>query len=85
MEGMEFNHGAIRYEIKEQYKTYKKFAEALGITGTKLSNLLCGKTSWTDEMIFRVATMLSIEENVWEYFFTPKTHKSYTHERKGNK
>jgi len=73
---MDFKHGELRYEIKEQYGTLGKFAEALGINRAKLSQLLNCKMPWTDKLIFQTAVLLGIEGEIWRYFFTPKTHKS---------
>lgn len=76
---MEFNHGALRYEIKEQYGTYGNFAKALHINANAMSKLLNGKQKWTDNLIYDAADLLKID-NLREYFFTPKSHKSYTGE-----
>lgn len=73
---MDFNHGALRYEIKEQFGTYGNFANALHINANAMSKLLNGKQKWTDSLIYDAAELLHIE-NYREYFFTPKSHKSY--------
>ena len=74
---MEFNHGALRYEIKEQFGTYGKFANAMNLNANTVSKLLNGKQPWTDRLIFKAADLLNIED-LREYFFTPKSNKSYT-------
>ncbi len=73
---MEFNHGALRYEIKEQFGTYGRFAIAMNLNANTVSKLLNGKQPWTDKLIFKAADLLNIED-YQGYFFTPKSNKSY--------
>ena len=73
---MEFRHGELRYEIKEQYGNLGRFAQELGVPQSRLSQLLNGKSRWTDKLIFQAANKLGIHDDIWRYFFTPKTYKS---------
>lgn len=70
---MKFNHGALRYEIREQYGTFGNFAKALKVNANTMSKLLNGKQRWTDDLIYEASSLLNIED-VRSYFFTPKSY-----------
>lgn len=67
-----FNYGLLRQKIKDEFKTSKNLATAMGISDSRLSLLLNGKAEWTSTLIIKAAKLLGITGEIGTYFFTLK-------------
>lgn len=72
---MKFNYGLLKERIKDEYGTCKNFAAAMGISNSRMSLLLNGKGVWTTELIYNAAKLLGVEDEIGQFFFTPKFRK----------
>ena len=72
---MEFNYGLLKQRIKDEYKTYGKFAAAMGIPATRMSLMLNNKAKWTTDVAYTAAELLGIEDEISSFFFQKKFEK----------
>lgn len=70
---VEFDYSKLRGRIVEKYHNVSKFADALGITRSRLNNILVNGYAFTVPRIVQMANLLDIDqENIGFYFFTPR-------------
>jgi len=70
---MTFDYRKLRGKIREVYGSESAFAKALDISNTSLSMKLNSHRDFTQSEINQALEKLRIrEENLAEYFFTPK-------------
>lgn len=70
---MNFDYKALIGLIITVYGTRRKFAAAMEMTESSLSNKLTGITEWKPSEIYNAKKLLSIQdEEICAYFFTPK-------------
>lgn len=70
---MNFDYSALIGLIVQVYGTRRKFAAAMGMTESSLSNKLTGVTEWKPSEIYKAKELLSIsDEKFCAYFFTRK-------------
>ena len=68
---MDFDYRKLKGRIKEKFDTQEKFADALGIGRTTISQRLSNKSEFSQEEIKRSCDLLKIPpELISEYFFT---------------
>ena len=62
--------GRLREDIKANFQSIEKFAEAMGMDRSTLSGKLNGRTAWKQSEIEKACKLLGIPmEKVGEYFF----------------
>ncbi len=72
---MSFDFSALKGEIIKTYGTRKKFAEAMGMTQSNLSNKLNGAVKWSHVEIYKAQELLSIpDDKIHAYFFKREVH-----------
>lgn len=70
---MSYDYSKLRGRIREKYGTQAKFAEALGVSTSTLSQRLTGLTEFTQEEIAKSSDLLGFEKaDIPSYFFTAK-------------
>lgn len=69
---IEFDYALLRGKIKDEYKTFGKFASAMQISNSRMCFLLTNKSRWTDTLMWRAAKLLGIEDDLMTYFFKPR-------------
>lgn len=73
MNNPNFNYSKLKGKITELYDKQYKFAEALGITDTSLTNKLNGTSNFTQPEIYNASKLLGIPINeIGEYFYILK-------------
>lgn len=84
---MSFEYNKLRGRIKEIFGTQEKFALAMGISKTSMSNKLNGKTYFTQTEISNACILLKIHssEEVNKYFFTQKVQKTELNDQRRGK
>lgn len=71
---MKYNYNKLRGRIREMYGTQEKFAEAVQISKTSISNKLNNITDFSQSEILKSAELLNIKtEEIGEYFFYYKS------------
>jgi len=72
-----FDYSKLLGKIKERYGTQNKFAEAMGIGRTALSCKINNKAQFSQTEIKEARFLLGLKENdILEYFFNEKVHKT---------
>jgi transcriptional regulator with XRE-family HTH domain len=67
---MACDYKKLNGRIREYYDTYGKFAEALGISRSSLSQKINGRVDFTQSEIMRAVELLEINlSNIGLYFF----------------
>lgn len=70
---MSFNYSKLRGKITEVFGTQSCFAVAMGWSERTLSLKLNGERAWKQPDICKALKLLYLnQENIPEYFFTPK-------------
>ncbi len=68
-----FDFNELRGRIRARYGTEGRFAEAMGLAASQLSDRLNGKVAFRMEEIPQACDLLGIPgDQVNRYFFTPK-------------
>lgn len=74
---MIFSYDKLRGKIKEVFGTQDRFAEALGISKTTLSQKLNNCSEFTQQEMRKTMQLLNLSlMYLDEYFFTPKVRKT---------
>ncbi len=68
---VKYDYSKLRGKIVEVYGSQEKFAEALGIERTSLSNKMAGNVEFKQKQILKSIELLGIENPI-PYFFTIK-------------
>ena len=73
---MSFDYSALKGKIIEVYGTRKRFAEAMGMTQSNLSNKLSSAVKWSPAEMYKAQELLSIpDDKICVYFFKREVHK----------
>lgn len=68
---MQFDYSALKIKIAEMHQTQDRFACALGIPETSLSQKLSGIADFSQEEMLKACTLLNLKaEDIGKYFFT---------------
>lgn len=72
-----FDYSKLLGRIKEKYGTHEKFAAAIGISRTALSQRLNNRVQFTPLEMRKIAKLLDIgEKEYYAFFFTEKVRES---------
>ena len=73
------NYNKLKGKIREVFGTQKAFADAIGLSVVAVNQRLNGNVQWKTPEIARACEVLRIpSEEVWQYFFYPKSIENYT-------
>jgi transcriptional regulator with XRE-family HTH domain len=74
---MAFNYNKLRGKIREIFKTQEKFADAMDMSSTSLSEKLNNKVEFSQKEIEKAVELLKIEkDDIPVYFFTLEVQKT---------
>lgn len=77
MELVSFSYDKLRGKIREVFGTQDRFAEALGMSKSTLSQKLNNSSEFTQqEMLDSMALLHQSLSQLDEYFFTPEVRKT---------
>lgn len=83
---MSFNYSKLRGRIVELFDSQAKFSSAMAWSERTTSLKLNGERSWKQPDIYKAMKLLDLcEDDIPEYFFTPKVQNNELQERKENK
>lgn len=76
-----FSYDKLRGKIREVFGTQDRFAEALGMSKSTLSQKLNNSSEFTQqEMLDSMALLHQSLSQLDEYFFTPEVRKTEQHQ-----
>lgn len=74
---MTYNYSSLTRRIKEKFNTQKNFSKKIGLSRTSLNLRLNNKREFSQEEILKSIKVLDLkEEDIPEYFFKLKVHKT---------
>ncbi|HBG7314054.1 DUF739 family protein [Clostridioides difficile] len=74
---MTYNYNSLTRRIKEKFNTQKNFSKKIGLSRTSLNLRLNNKREFSQEEILKSIKVLDLkEEDIPEYFFKLKVHKT---------
>ncbi|HBG1534365.1 TPA: DUF739 family protein [Clostridioides difficile] len=74
---MTYNYNSLTRRIKEKFNTQKNFSKRIGLSRTSLNLRLNNKREFSQEEILKSIKVLDLkEEDIPEYFFKLKVHKT---------